>query len=131
LAGVGGLLLAAEDGRQLAVEFDVALTLLDPLRRRVGPAWIVRSQFVTAAEVGQGLGELPLVPQGIAEVAVGLGVVRLESEGLAELGDGLLQPALVVQGGAQVVVEGGAQVVVGVARAAAGPTCGSPTRTSC
>ena len=102
--GVGGLLLAAEDGRQLAIEFDKTFALLDPLRGRVGPSRVLQTQFMAAAVVDQGIREPSLGPESTSQAAMGRGVVRLELDGFFELGDGPVQVLLLLQDIAQVEV---------------------------
>jgi hypothetical protein len=42
------------------------------------------------AEGGDGLVQLPLIPQDVAKVAVGVGIFRIEFDGLAVRGDGFV-----------------------------------------
>ena len=57
---------------------------------------------MAAAQLLQGLAELPFVPEDVTQVAVGLGVILLEPDGLPVLGDGLVHLALACRGDAEV-----------------------------
>ena len=94
LAWVRGRGFAFEDTWQLPLQLDQAFALPYPQGRGVRPARVLGTQFVAAAQLLQGLPELPLPPQAITQVAVSLRVVLLESDGLAVLGDGLAQLTL-------------------------------------
>src|SRR5262249_21654532 len=87
--------------RQFTVQFDEAFALSDPAGRWVLPAWVLGAEFMTTADVPEGLGELSVVPEYEAQVAVGLGIVLFEVDGLPVRSDGLIHFPL----GAQVVAE--------------------------
>jgi hypothetical protein len=105
LAGVGGLLLAAEDGQQLAVQGGQALALLelrgDVLARRVA----FGQEFQAAPCRRPCLGKATFLQQQLSECGLGQGEPGGEVDGLLVLGDGSVHVPLVMQGHAQVVVD--------------------------
>src|SRR5712692_2286824 len=52
LTNIGRLNFTFQHLGELGFKLEEALAVLDPLRRRVGPAWVLRAEFVTVAESG-------------------------------------------------------------------------------